>query len=466
LLALLGIGLTELPKSTEITLQTESSAAFVGESVHFEGVLTSVEEPLGGREVDLQVNGARHTTVTTDARGHYEGVLMVPYQYVAELSLRALYYPHSGDLGQYLASLSPPVMLGVLFHETELEVHVAGRSHPGRETAITGRFLYGDDVTPIERDITVYLDDVFVAPGVAQGSFSLLVSLPANTETGWHSVTITAAGKGRYAPAVATAALDVVQAAPALEISLPGMIVMPGSVSLVGTARSEVGPLDGASLLFTLGRSSVETVTAASGDFDARLPVGMTLALVGSQDLVIEVAPQEPWHETVQITRQVMTLNVVNLGALVVVLAFVGAYLPGRLKGRFGAFVRRAPRPVVRSPGPVPTPPFPAVGETLVPAVVPDEPDQTPGSSIFRWYRLAARLLQRVAKVLLRPQQTLREFASECSAVLGPAASRFTELTRIVERALYSGHEPTPEDAEQSQHLSHTIEEALQREDV
>jgi hypothetical protein len=59
---------------------------------------------------------------------------------------------------------------------------------------------------------------------------------------------------------------------------------------------------------------------------------------------------------------------------------------------------------------------------------------------------------------MLGPQQTLREFAKESSRVLGPVAKYFIELTKIVERLLYSQYRATVEDVENSRQLSHKIE--------
>lgn len=103
--------------------------------------------------------------------------------------------------------------------------------------------------------------------------------------------------------------------------------------------------------------------------------------------------------------------------------------------------------------------------KALVPVAEEDESSQAPEIRILGWYRIVARLLQRITQVLLKPQQTLREFASECSGVLGTAAGYFTELTRIVEKVLYSKHKPTQEDAERSRHLSDTIEGVFRDED-
>ncbi|MCK5577728.1 MAG: DUF4129 domain-containing protein [Dehalococcoidales bacterium] len=95
-----------------------------------------------------------------------------------------------------------------------------------------------------------------------------------------------------------------------------------------------------------------------------------------------------------------------------------------------------------------------------------DEPGREPRNIIFFWYRLVVRLIQGATKTLLRPQQTLREFASESSGVLGPAAKFFAELTRTVERLLYSKYRPTQEDVGKTEQLSHAIEGELKSEGI
>ncbi|MFC1966912.1 DUF4129 domain-containing protein [Chloroflexota bacterium] len=58
---------------------------------------------------------------------------------------------------------------------------------------------------------------------------------------------------------------------------------------------------------------------------------------------------------------------------------------------------------------------------------------------------------------MFKPQQTLREFAQSNSRLLGPAAQYLTELTRTVERLLYSQYTPSEQDVENSRQLSHRI---------
>jgi hypothetical protein len=91
----------------------------------------------------------------------------------------------------------------------------------------------------------------------------------------------------------------------------------------------------------------------------------------------------------------------------------------------------------------------------------PAESDAEPRERILRWYSLVLRLVQRVTRVALRPDQTLREFTRETEAALGPLAKRLMEFTRLAERLLYSRHEPSEKDVEKTRQLSRSIRKGL-----
>ncbi|MCD5413233.1 MAG: DUF4129 domain-containing protein, partial [Dehalococcoidia bacterium] len=84
-----------------------------------------------------------------------------------------------------------------------------------------------------------------------------------------------------------------------------------------------------------------------------------------------------------------------------------------------------------------------------------------PGSRIVGWYRRVVRLLLQVFHLVFSPSQTLREFLREVSPRLGPAAGFFEELTRLVERALYSPRKPTEEEAGRGEEISRQVERGV-----
>jgi hypothetical protein len=445
---------------TEITLEVQPITAFVGDDIHFKGLLTSEKEPLVGREVDILLNSSRYITVRTDAYGNYQGSLQVPYWYVPELDLQALYYPRGEDIGLYLSSLSPVIKLEVLYYQAELDIMLENQAYPGLETMIRGIFDYGQSPPPNDRKVGIYLDDVLITGTVTQESFTQEIAVPPETDVGKHVVTVSSAAVGGYSPVVASAVLNVTRVTPILDIDIPGVAWIPGSVELEGKLHSEFGPLAGSLIKMELGESGVEFVTVGDGSFSTRIKVGMGFGLVGSKDLDIQVYPQEPWHSPLDTARSAVMVNFVNCGILLAVIIFLGIFLPGRLR-RLVVYPRRRARPEMVNAPPEPAP----VYSNIVPFTpLLNQRDKASGESrnrIFFWYRMVVRLIQRISKVLLKPQQTLREFAQESSGVLGPARQYFTELTKTVEKLLYSKHVATDEDVEKSQRLSHTIEGEL-----
>ncbi len=456
----------EVLSPTERSLKIEPVVAFVGDSIRFEGVLTSNGKPLAGREIDILLNGSRYLTARTRTDGHYQGTLQVPYWYIPEMDLQALYYPRDEDIGLYIASLSPVVKLKVLYYEAGLKVTVEDKAYPGLETTVSGKFDYGQSPLLIERKVEIYLDDVFIAEFKAREEFAQKIKLSPELDVGKYTITVSAVAAERYSPVVASAILDVTKAPLILDINIPAVALIPGGIGLGGKLYSEVGPVNGAQIRMGLGKSQVELVSSEDGTFDTEIKMGMGFSLIGSQDLGIQVIPQEPWHATLTTTRNMVVINMVNWGGILVLLTFLGIFLPGRLRGRLRMYSWRRTRPAVAITQPEPAPVYSE--SVLVPALTEEsgETNGEPRNRIFYWYRLVLRLVQRMSRALLRPQQTLREFARENNRTLGPAAKYFIELTRMVEKLLYSRYRPTGGDVEKSKQLSHTIEEELKGEGV
>jgi hypothetical protein len=458
-LELAEIALTAPLKQTEITLEIKPAAAFVGDYIQFKGVVTSEMKPLSRREIDILLNSSRYVTVGTDAFGRFEGIVQVPYWYTPELDLQALYYPRDDDENLYLASLSPVITIQVLFYEADLEVAVEEKAYPGLETPLNMSFDYGQAPPLNTRSVEIYLDDVLINKTLAKEESVQQIKIPPEKDVGEHVITISSPPVDRYAPAVDSVILNVTRAIPTLDLALPQVAIIPGSISLEGKLYSEVGPLNQASIEMVLGASQVEFASLGSGAFNAEMKVGMGLGVVGSQALTIQILPREPWHAPLNTTRSLLLVNIVNCGAFVVILLFLGIYLPSRLRRRLGLYSRRSAIPVAAKA----QPDVAATNIDNISAIAEDRErkgaNEGPRYRILYWYRLVVRLLQRSTRAVLQPQQTLREFAKETTSIVGPAAQYFVQLTRIVERLLYSQYRPTEKDVSHSEQLVHKIEE-------
>ncbi|MCL0063693.1 DUF4129 domain-containing protein [Dehalococcoidia bacterium] len=458
---LLGVRAIKEPRPTEITLEIDPTAAFVGEEVRFWGRLSAGKKPLAGREIDLLLDGTVYASTVTGEGGYYEGVFRVPYKYVPEVVLEALYRPRDEDVGRYLASKSPPVSLRVLFYSATLTLSLEDRAFPGRGTEVGGGFDYEGYPVPQTRQIEVYLDDSLVGRAEVGSHFSLSLQLDPQTELGKRRITIAAPAVGRHAPVIASAYLNVVQATPVVDLNLPWVAFIPGGIELSGRAFSEVGPVSRGEINLKLGRTEAGAITAEDGSFAVKIRKGMGLELIGSQSLRVQVIPREPWHSAEISTESLFVVNWVNSGGILLGLLALGILAQSRAR-RFALPRRRKDgqsrlqTPDFRLQTPdsrLQTPDFRLSADAL--------PAGEPGSRIVGWYRRVVRLLLQVFHLVFSPSQTLREFLREVSPRLGPAAGFFEELTWLVERALYSPRKPTEEEAGRGEEISRQVERGV-----
>ncbi len=445
---------------TVITLSVDPGSAFVGEAVSFQGRLTSVQgNPLAGRQVQVLLDGQPSAAVVTGPEGFYQGSLQVPYWYVDQITVRALYQPAGADSGTYLASLSPDVMLQVLFYGATLTIDGPGWAHPGLRKYIVAAFDYGPWLIASERRVEIYLDNDLVASFMARPNVDRGIAIPADIWLGRHAITVSAQAMGRYAPVVATGEVRITRVPPVVELQAPPVAWVPWSVHVSGTARADLGPVDGVYVTTGLRGSETRTATAGDGAFETSVKMGWGLDLFGMSQVEVEVTPGQPWYGPVTVTRNIFVINVVNCSVLLAILAVLGVYVPRRLKGRVGIWpsvvkVRRRAAEPESAPVAAGTP-----SASVEPAPV--EPSGSLRERILGWYLLLLAVVQRITRVSPRPNQTLREFMRETGPALGPLSRRFAEATITVEQLLYSRHEPSDQDVERTRTLSHNLEEGL-----
>ena len=151
--------LAELLKPTQLTLAVNPTTAYVGDNVNFNGTLSSQGLPLPGRGITLLLNNSDLLTVQTDAQGQFQGSLQVPYLYINQMPVQAIYYPQGNDAGVYLAAISPVVNITILFYTAQLTLQLNNTAYPGKKVTLTGTFDYGSDPVPQQRVAELYLDN-------------------------------------------------------------------------------------------------------------------------------------------------------------------------------------------------------------------------------------------------------------------------------------------------------------------
>jgi hypothetical protein len=443
-------------KTTALTVNFDTDTAYVGDTIGFTGGLSSQGSPLSERQVALLVNNVELVTVQTDAQGQFQGTFQLPYLYVNQISIQAVYYPEGNDVGTYLAGTSLVLNMKVLFYTTQLTLKVNGPSYPGKDTMITGTFDYGNAPILSVRTAELYLDNNLqqkfeTGPALAQN-----LTLPPQITLGKHLVTISVPADGRYAPELVTANINVNLAATNINVQLPRLRLIPGSFLLSGTAYSTTGPLSNAQVTVSVDKVKKQVTIGADGTFSSKIGLGLGLSLLGTQVITFYIQPQEPWNAPVTATKNIFLINYVNLFLVFIILGLLIVFLPRHFKKWFSASAAKG----LRITGLV-VPVSSAVNQNK--NNHPEEPREQIGiaetsDSMFYWYHLALKLVQTITNTVPKPNETLREYENDTNRALGPAGKYFAQLTYLIENRLYGRHKPDVTDVQKSKELSLKIQ--------
>ena len=449
-------------KHTELTMAMDPQTAFVGDQVTLNGRLTSQGTILPDRGVTIYLAKQYSTTTQTDSTGHFQVSLQVPELYQSVTSVQAVYIPEGLDIDNYMGSSSTALDLMVNYYSAELNLTMPGKAYPGQSAVLNGSFDYSQPLDPLDRKIEIYLDDSLLANFSAGTSFSQALDIPADIVIGLHTLIVTVRPEGRYAPVAASFHVDINLIPLTLDVILPGVVFVPGQLPLEGRVSSPLGPLPNV-LVTAKGWEHSHIVTAAEGNFKANLPTGWGLSLLGFQNITLRVQSPQPWYTSLEFTQRFFAVNYVNCLVLLLVLVSLAFYLPRRLNKWFGLYAHKAALP--HQPAPL-TPVFSNSSSSSAEIETVPEIGEPSQGTLWNLYLRVLKLVQKLTRSVLKPQQTLREYARDSSPSLGPLARPFVEFTLLIEGCLYSNHKTAAGDLEKGQELSQSIHKEAKHEDI
>jgi hypothetical protein len=411
----------------------------------------------------MLLNNADLLTVQTDANGQFQGTFQLPFLYISQMPVQAIYYPQGNDAGVYLAATSPVTNLTVLFYTAQLTLQQNNTAYPGKESTVTGIFDYGNAPVLTQRPAQLYLDNSLEEQFNTGPIFNQGIMLNAQITPGNHTVTVSAPADGRYAPVMGNYELNVTLATTNMDWHLPAIGLIPGSCHISGKLYSSAGPLVNATVVITRGTASKQVTTAADGTFSTKIGIGLGLSLLGTQGITLQEKPSEPWNAPLTSTKNIFLINYVTLVLILAVLVALAVYLPRRFKKWFAV----QPGKNVKIPGLIlPVPPPLSQSKTAISPKAQESvrPPEETVNSVPYWYRIALKLVQSITKMMLKPHQTLREYGKEASTALGPAGKYFMELTYLLEKRIYGNRKSDVGDIQKSQDLALEIQKETGRE--
>jgi hypothetical protein len=441
-------------QATNLSLEGPSIALFPGDEAAFSGFLTAGSAPMAGRDIEIRLDNVPFSSVQSDATGFFKGSIKVPYSYIPEMSLQAFYLPADADAGIYQGSVSPIRQLRISFYQADLRIETEDKAYPGRELAFTVKLEYAPGTPLQSREAEIYLDDSLTGKFAIRDSSMQKIQLDPALSIGKHTLTVSIKSEGMYAPVSEKLPLDVTLAVPVLEMATPGTVMVPGKLIISGKVSSETGQMQNARISLEVRNSTAVIKTDDEGRFETTLLLGLGVDLLGNQTISVKVQPEEPWNKSLAISKKIFMVNLPSCAILLVVLAALCYYLPRRFKFR----LRKAP--VVKKPKY--STPAPAAQSIQAAADAKEGGDNL----IFDLYRFALKIVTAITRAVLKPQQTLREFALENNKALGSLSRYFNDFTRLIERLLYSRHKATDADLKKSRELYDSMNKEARHEDL
>lgn len=429
---------------TVCTLNISPDDAFVGDIFKINGQLSARETTLGGRTVSINVGGLSYT-VTTTIDGTYTASLPVPYRYQDSISILARYLPQGADVSLYQAASSQPVELNLNYYRTYLEnLNAPTALYPGMAVEITGQVT--SDGPQKQHIIRVSLNGQLLAQTSSAAGFNMMVTPPANhSNIGPATLTITVLADQRYAGVASGIQLPIELLPLQAELSAPDYVIIPGLVTLKGNITGGKNDLADSQIIVTYPHGDRTLSSNADSSFSTSLDFPLNFTFFGTQRISAVISPAQPWYAPLETGVDIIIINPVIIGTLILITAALGLYSISRSGNKTKRKARINPNQATPVEIPVP-------GLQVPPVFV------GAAHGIVLAYVTARQVVMTLSGRNILPHHTVREYV-DIAAGRKFFSSAFLELSLLIEIVLYSRLEPGQANLLQSGRLLREIQE-------
>jgi len=471
---------------TRLNLRVSPSPVQIEGSLHITGELQSGGVGLGGRAVEVWINGMRITDLTLDQLGAFV------WQYVVlngsrtdKLKVYARYSPIGEDLSKFRPAKSITVMVPVEyrsvvltgFPSTNRVLVLENFSVQGQLTDIAGTPLAGKTV-----DLLVDGKPVISSATDTAGKYNIETSLPSGTPEGEHQLRTRFDPKyGIYASSSSeNMTIQLYYLKPAFsQLTLTGLPFLRGAVfaisgqtvRLEGRLEIDSKPLSEGLVIASLGDHELgQGLSGADGSF--HMSIRVPLEASDESTITVVFIAMKPWvaGTTASIVLRVLNSAVIGLatGATVfAALVFSGSSIDPRSIMRRRAIGRRQPETetvVVDAPEveeKAGTAPAAFSLSDFKLELELESKFAEPRVFVNTAYWEIRRMLAETLDVRGELSETPREFQTRVADRVGVAASSLLALTQLFELAEYSQHAVSRLEAQEAANHALQLVEAM-----
>ena len=411
--------------NTTLTINLTSGSATVGSTITAYGRLTLPNGMgLGGQLILVTINSTVIASTVTNSTGFYTVNITLPYIYVNETSVEALFIP----VAKGLASSTAEATVRLLFNETRLVIHVNGTVVKwGDYLLIWGNVTGGD------RAVTVRVGGLSLNATSINGRFNLTIPTsvlrPSNI-----TLLIYVKPNLTYSPAERALNITVVGVRPSIRLS--GTVLLAG---LTSTIRISIEPSVKGNLTLLVNLGPLDRTVVANSP-TVTIPIRLPLTLgMGFTTLNVTITPNPP-IEGVAATVRVLVVNLAQL-------AILAALAPAALVAvRLTRGVRHR-APVTQTPVAVTVE---AIAKSLRQPIPSARLSDPRVKAILDSLTKAIMAVGAATGIAFGGGLTLREYLALVSGRLtdGEVVKGLNGLITLAEEALYSPRLPTDSDVE------------------
>ncbi|MFP3238939.1 MAG: hypothetical protein RXQ00_06985 [Caldivirga sp.] len=287
--------------NTTLTINLTSGSATVGSTITAYGRLTLPNGTgLGGQLILVTVNGRVIASAVTNSTGFYTVNITLPYIYVNETSVEALFIP----VAKGLASSTAEATVRLLFNETRLVIHVNGTVVKWGDYLL----IWGN-VTGGNRSITIRVGGLSLNATSVNGHFNLTIPTsvlrPSNI-----TLLIYVKPNLTYSPAERALNITVVGVRPSIRLS--GTVLLAG---LTGVIHVNIEPPVKGNLTLLVNLGPLKRAVVVNSP-NVTIPIRLPLTLgMGFTTLNVTITPNPP-IEGAAATVRVFVVNLAQLAIL------------------------------------------------------------------------------------------------------------------------------------------------------
>lgn len=407
-----------------LTLNVTKGVAPVGSTMTIYGRLTLINGTgLSNQTILILVSGRPVAIVTTNASGFYVANVTLPYIYINETTIKAIFIPINSRLGASMAE----VKVKLLFNETTLTVHVNGRDVMwGSQLVIWG------NVTGGRRLIIVNASGLIINATSINGHFN--VTIPTSPlKPGNLTLTITVEPHLTYAPVTRRINVTLVSIRPLVTVKGGGIYL----AGFTGELTITLNPWVRGNVTLLVSMNGLnETIDADSPVVTIPIKVPLTQG-IGFGIVNVTVEPNPPLEGT-SVVAQLPVINIIQLIILLAAALSITLMIKLALRSRgSGETVESV---------------METINEAMVSMVPPAKLSNPSVRAIVDSVSKAIGVVSLSTGVSFRRGLTLREYLNLVQGKLtDPVKLRGLKgLINLAEEALYSPRLPSGEDVERA----------------